>query len=288
MRLGLIQIFCTLLISILNIQVFAAEGFKGYSEQMPDAVKNAWPASFMTLIEEPKTYIHGTAFLIHVTNSGMNSQLYFLTSKHLLHGHCNRIGFCPELQLFGEAQLEVIASAERLVYGRNRLANVEVLKLSSKPDLALLRVVVKSQGMPLPKALFISPKCSLSIGDQLYAVGFPNMTLRRAPQTQILELKNTIIKRWSSGIFVGTVDTREGKNLLLGTTVDSLVGNSGGPYLNEQGEVVGLAQLSASVSENNYQYTGIEILGQLDWQSEAITCLDLHEFLDSEINRARP
>ncbi|MDX1971760.1 MAG: trypsin-like peptidase domain-containing protein [Candidatus Sumerlaeia bacterium] len=116
--------------------------------------------------------------------------------------------------------------------------NVEVEAYSYLFDMALLRLKldeVEKEGVVL-KPLPIAPAESLRVGEQVYAVGNPGGLGRL--------LEHSV----SEGI-VSSLTRNVGDVLYVQTTAAVNPGNSGGPLVNQRGEVVGLVTLKSSFQE---------------------------------------
>jgi S1-C subfamily serine protease len=109
------------------------------------------------------------------------------------------------------------------------------LVLSDKAnDLALLRLVLKDGAKPLAKPLKITDGAAARIGDELYTIGFP-----------LGELLGSGHK-----VATGVLSAAEGLEddpRMFQITVPTQPGNSGGPILNDSGEVVGVLASTLSV-----------------------------------------
>ncbi len=124
---------------------------------------------------------------------------------------------------------------------RVQFENVETEAYSPLYDIAILRLnvdEVRDKGVeliPLP----IAPMGSLRVGDSVYAIGNPGAFLGRG---RLLE--HTV----SDGI-VSSLARNVNDVLYIQTTAAVNPGNSGGPLINERGEVVGLVTLKAFLQE---------------------------------------
>ena len=123
------------------------------------------------------------------------------------------------------------------VLRQRKIDNVELVAFSRLLDIALLQIPQEAlEGLDFV-ALPVAPAPDQSSGDPVYAIGNPGMG------RQILD--HTV----SSGI-VSSPNRNISEVLYLQTTAPVNPGNSGGPLLNERGEVVGLVTLKASFQEN--------------------------------------
>ncbi len=128
----------------------------------------------------------------------------------------------------------------------NSTYEVELVGFSSTEDLALLKAVGAS-GLPTVP-LGDSEDCQ--VGDTVYAIGNPLG----------VELRGTL----TEGI-ISAVDrqvTTEGRVLtLIQTTAALNNGNSGGPLINEYGQVIGINTLKMSNNTSDYESATVEGLG---------------------------
>lgn len=107
--------------------------------------------------------------------------------------------------------------------------SVEVETASSTTDLALLR----ARGITTPDYLSFSDPRLMSVGAKVFTVGYP------APDLLGKDAKFT------EGV-ISSLSGPGGDASFLQTTVAAHGGNSGGPLVNEQGEVVGVVIATAS------------------------------------------
>jgi len=131
----------------------------------------------------------------------------------------------------------LILRGEDGVMRRKKIENVELVAFSRLFDIALLQApsdAIKDVRIdPLP----LGEYAALEVGDPVYAIGNPGMG------RQLLD--HTV----SNGI-VSSTNRNLGDVLYLQTTAPVNPGNSGGPLLNADGEVVGLVTLKATFQES--------------------------------------
>jgi serine protease Do len=121
---------------------------------------------------------------------------------------------------------------------RKKIEDVELVALNPLNDLAILRVdpeKAKEAGVTL-KPLPLAQPYSVEPGDPVFAIGNPGMG------SQILE------QSVSEGI-VSSTERNFNDLLFIQTTAAVNPGNSGGPLLNVDGEVIGVVTLKAIFQE---------------------------------------
>lgn len=272
----------------LSSNVFALEGFKTLKDPTPQFIADAFEAVyFLDLAEANSSSTDlGTAFLIHAEVGVTSTQLYFVTAGHLFEDDCTRPGVCANLYLHKNPTLNFASGGNGYTFQASvpALRNIEILKVSQNPDLALLRATIPNGQINDPKVLIVSKSCQFNAGEKFYTIGFPAVYSRTAMNAIPISKPNTVVKRWSEGVYVETavfmVKPSSAKHELIATTVDTLLGSSGGPYLNEKGEVVGVSSASSGDLDDKFKYPGDETPGHLHWASEAVSCKFLGPFLN--------
>jgi len=138
-------------------------------------------------------------------------------------------------ELFQTVTIFVKSGAQ---WEKKRIDNCKVEALTDLYDIALVRLnmdEVRKQGIVL-EPLAVARTASLEAGDSVYAVGNPGMGG--------MVLDHTI----SEGI-VSSLARNFNDVVYLQTTAAVNPGNSGGPLINDRGEVVGLVTLKAIFQE---------------------------------------
>lgn len=123
-------------------------------------------------------------------------------------------------------------------YERRKIDDCEVEAFSSLLDIAIVKVdPAKAAEKKIQlEPLSIAAPGSLQPGDRVFAVGNPGMGRMVLEQTVSEGIVSNLARNFSDVIYVQT-------------TAAVNPGNSGGPLLNERGEVVGLITLKASFQE---------------------------------------
>jgi len=259
------------IVALISLGVFAQakEGFSSDLGNAPQAVKNAWDATF-TLIYSTETHVHhGTAFLIQKKVIDNELVLLFLTVAHNI-GDCKADGkICPHLTLIQNARLTetptkmILDTLEGLRFDTvaARRINVEGLE-----DVAIVGASASlNDPRKIPEPLKLTDICDLNMGDRLYAVGYPSTYLRTNSKSLPIVNGDQVVKRWSQGINLGDWNYPGISSPLLASTIDDLEGLSGGPILDQRGLVVSLVRKGAKAEGN--AYTGSEGPFQLKYQT---------------------
>ncbi len=133
----------------------------------------------------------------------------------------------------------LVATAHHVVAGAKRLRvafvggdfmDATIVTATAATDLAILRVSGVRQEVYLP----LGAPGDLGVGDRVFTIGFP--------VTSILGEE----PKYTDGV-VSSLSGVQGEATLLQITVPVQPGNSGGPLLNEAGEVVGIISSVAAV-----------------------------------------
>jgi len=157
----------------------------------------------------------GDAVVTVSTPSGMGSGFIISKSGHLITNYH-----------VVEKELKVIATVfqkKKQGYEKRQLKQVKILALNPLRDLALLQLDKDELGEFDLKPVVIAEKCSLRVGDLVFAIGNP------------LGLERTV----TQGIVSSTTRTL-GHLRFIQTDASINPGNSGGPMFNARGEVVGV------------------------------------------------
>jgi S1-C subfamily serine protease len=280
MKKGRTLFLCSLLILFKAVPTSAGEGFSTRRQELPEALRSAWDATFHLVGEFKGDKVMASAFLVKKDSvSSKEKALYFLTNHHVIESICGeRLGPCPGLHLThlgydtdsGDYLANGIAGAT--------FHQVEVERVSANPDLALLRVNVPAEVARAFKPLPLLEDCAeLYVAQAVYLIGYPMMIDRRYSRVKPVD-KHLKIKRWSRGLLVDNVHFREGGQLeyLLATTADILPGNSGGPALDECGRLLGVTQGLHRTKDD--RYSGVE-KEPLRYHSYLVRCEYLEDFI---------
>lgn len=231
------------------------------------------------------TTSYGTGFLITATDADGNSQRYVVTNAHVVlevrsstssgggifgrGGSSTTYSFATRSNITcsfmdgasGSYSLEVVAVGS---YYETENGQVVDSDYKTEPDLAILRFTGDQPDETTYPSLNIASD-EADYGDNVAIVGYPATGDRENPST-LTVTSGTISKtahqlsRWGYGSFYMT-----------DAAINS--GNSGGPMVNNKGEVVGVVESKLSSTDGS---TSIENMGY------AVTSMTLIEFLSSQ------
>ena len=236
-----------LLIMWIGLPASAEEGFF-FKPTLPKQLHSAWDATFLIQYKDGAL---ASAFVIDkqpITKRRV--RLLFLTSGHIVQGHCPKaFGSCKSIQSISSS--EGVGRNDNAVLMNHRdwtITEAVVVDYDLGNDLALLETVVRAEKYQDLKPIPRYTNCSQLKRDQpVYVIGFPNVSRRTAPDALTIPDKDHVIRRWSRGVIVvGILNNDVSKELQerhhkIGTTADSIFGNSGGPGLTADGEFFGVA-----------------------------------------------
>lgn len=252
---------------------------------MPRILLESWDSVFMAVTNTSTVFSSGTSFIIHRKEKAHFDELFFMTNNHVLARECPGLGKCAPMSLMQRALVAYKDDRPVLVDLENESGleylEVEIFKRSTNPDMALIKVRIPKSAMT-PRPLKLARECAGASTGKLYTIGFSKTKERKYTRVEI-EAQDVNYKRWSEGISTGhkhMSDAVEGTVHLEGTTIDILGGGSGGPVLNEKGELVGLMKAGYGSERDSFSYRGDETPGALEPHSFIVSCDELQKFLD--------
>ena len=232
--------------------------------------------------KEEKTASYGSGFLITATNTKGETARYVVTNAHVVLKtvrETNNIGggiwgggtittsykfeVCDEITCSlmngasGDFELEVVSvGSYREVADDNK--TIVDSSYTTKPDLAVLKFVGEEPDEEEYPSLNIATE-GADYGDNIAIVGYPSaggtpsVDARLSLSTGIISATAHELSDWGAGTFYQTDSAING-------------GNSGGPMVNNKGEVVGIV-------ESKITYENVENIGY------AVTSMTLIDFL---------
>lgn len=219
--------------------VLAEEGFFEDFSQLPEAVQ-AWQKRLFMPVSEVTQQPQGTAFLIE--NDG--NFAIFITAAHAIidpEKYLNEFTLHQgaDWTLLGKMPFEsptvlkpigagIIKSSHTDWKGAGSANDVGYIITKSHPSLPILAIQI-------PEAEGVNQEEKLTLrGAKHFVLGFPSLASRYRSQ-----IATEVVKaRWSFGNIFRKV--KKGKKLILETDADSVQGNSGGPIVNRDGELMGV------------------------------------------------
>lgn len=185
----------------------------------------------------------GTGFF--VGKKGQDPQ-YLVTNYHVIEAFVYAGGGQPDSQ-----------SRLYVAFDQNDVEEAYVVEYNDKMDVALLRLAkATSKRKPL------TIEGTYSVGGQVYAVGFPGLSDEVINATSSFSMDDASV---TSGT-INRILTESGTGRRL-IQMDTPIfgGNSGGPLVNANGNVIGINTMKAAESENmNYAVSMEEVIPILD------------------------
>lgn len=237
-----------------------AEGF--FTDRMPGAVRAIWPSVYAFVCEGNGSVYTASAFLVGKTDSGKTSTYYFMTAGHAVED-CR----APRRYLTQDVNRPRFESdGITLAAPLPRLGGISTVYVDDAYDLAVVKVEASAE-LRIGNPVRAGDQCDGALRREVYAVGFPGVGKRRS-----LRL-NREAKRWSEGRFVGygKAEFRGVEFIYIASSVDLLPGSSGGPVVDENGELIGVVAKGAASQENGFRYD-VDAQKQDDWQTFLVPC----------------
>ncbi|MCM1087134.1 MAG: trypsin-like peptidase domain-containing protein [Muribaculaceae bacterium] len=154
-----------------------------------------------------------------------------------------------------------------VAFDQNDVEEAYVVEYNDKMDVALLRLAkATSKRKPL------TVEGTYNVGSQVYAVGFPGLSDEVINSTSNLSIEDASV---TSGT-INRIITESGTGRRL-IQMDTPIfgGNSGGPLVNANGNVIGINTMGAAESENmNYAVSMEEVIPLLDRNNVAYDYVD--------------
>lgn len=279
--------FLTLVTFFGAMLAHAGEGFFPKSE-LPPNLLSAWESTFF--ISPTVRGQIGSAFVFkEVPDSDpMKVQLYFLASDHVVSTICGKkIGYCDSLILSASVGIDLNTLQDVVMDSRMlTVTGVEVVHREAQADLSMLKIIVDKEKYKDIKPIPFVENCRLSIGQDVFIIGFPATADRVAPDALPIENKNQVIRRFSRGYVVDnfTSDSKldDNTSYWTGTTADALESNSGGPALLSSGRFFGVVDSASLTEQNGFKYTGDEKTNPMDWHSLITRCELMKDFMEQK------
>jgi S1-C subfamily serine protease len=259
-RRGLRPVAYALALWAMTPTSHAAEGF--FADKLPPAVRAAWPSVYAFVCEGRKGRYVASAFLVKKAARGAQADYFFITAGHAVDDCRQATRYLAE----DMNQPRFESDGITLAAPPPRFADMQTVYVDDAYDVAVVRVTAAASarvGAPIK----VSDGCNRALHRQVYAVGFPGVGQRKSLRVA----RET--KRWSQGEYVGLgrAEFRGATSIYIAATVDSLPGSSGGPVVDENGQLIGVMAKGAAAPENGFRYD-VDPHKADDWQSFLVPC----------------
>lgn len=225
------------------------EGFSNSRRGLPDGATDAWKATVMivqledgaseTAGSQQRSLKWGSGLIVDTLEQatpGKGRRVVVATASHVV--------LCDQ----APCRYGVGFTSPNGNSARFWTDEVELSEISTGNDLAFL-IVESPVKPPISMPVFADPEHDDSAARRVFAVGWPNLKLRT--NWGVPEPKNNdlILKRFSNGIRVQSIDAYPLNNLatqkrervsVIFHNADLMPGSSGGPLMDEHGHVLGL------------------------------------------------
>ena len=247
-------------VNILHTSSLVQQAREGLNETRPPlaTLQPAWDSTYLLYFEDREASEWGSAFVIRNERQGDTRTLDLVTADHVLRKYC-RERRCGNYSIYTAGHIFLNPRTNQPQHQTVRLGepNLRILARDEAKDLAVIRITVEAEVNPRP--LTIARDASRP-HDRVWVIGYPNVALRE--DTAGIDDPNHVVRRWSEGLTLGGLRLDANNNMTLDQsakalqahTADALPGASGGPLLNDQGEVIGVLAFANSWSETNYAY----------------------------------
>lgn len=266
------------LMTLLSTNIFGSEGF---TDSPKKKFQNAWDNTFMYAAVKKNYYnfeliSYGTVSVLFKRETVNSAYVGLITAKHVIQDNAGK-----NVKLIKKIQYDTVIDSSESV---EEIPDFKLVKseTSSTHDLGLLIIKVPLEVAKTITPLSLSFNCNnLTEGDPLVILGFPAVFQRRALDQNIaIKDPSVIRKRYSEGFFVHETNKNE-YGPLVGTTADAMHGNSGGPVVDLNGNLV---SVQAAVKYDGIKYFGYERKNYYSAHSWIIECKETQAFAKKSWN----
>lgn len=247
--------FCMVVILVLGMAVIPAE--KTNAANVNEQIQNAKNAvvQVMVCVKDPygnwTNLVAGTGFLV---GTEANAQ-YVITNDHVAHATSTEWlndDIAKGMQTISQqTEYTKIKTKVRVVLKRDSYIDASIVQSSSDADLAILKL---EQPIYNRAPIVLNATTEPQSTEKVYALGFPGLVQSYQDDKIYTSDDVTVTDGSVSKVAASSVPTGSPITYINHSAAIS-EGNSGGPLLNEEGEVIGVNEWGSTTGDTSYYYS---------------------------------
>lgn len=234
---------------VTNVQAAAATETSEVNEAVLEARKGILQIATAVQVDDRDAfYVHvGTGFLI----GGDDGAQYVVTNYHVVHAMTEETA----RSLVGADGSVKVTMESRVIVKRDVLISAEVLNESQQMDFSILKL---EQPIYDRVPLTLADSSNVAVTEEVYALGFPGIV--QDIQTDELYTSDDVTVTKGNVSKTSDVTLVDSPIPCITHSAKLAEGNSGGPLVNRNGNVIGVNTfISSDVNQNNDYYYSTQI-----------------------------